>query len=86
MNKPSVLCVVLCIGLSNTAALPRGGGMGSYGGMGSQMSTTDGALSTSAVTPGTNSLGTALSSRGIWPWKRERHGTSHVHNWRCLWH
>jgi hypothetical protein len=65
MKKLSVLCVALCIGLSTTAALARGGGMGSHGGMGSYMSATGGAFGTSAAAPGTNSLGTALSSSGI---------------------
>jgi hypothetical protein len=60
MKKLSVLCVALCVGLSTTAALARGGG-----GMGSHMSVTGGAFGTSAAAPGTNSLGTALSSSGI---------------------
>jgi hypothetical protein len=59
MKKLSVLCVALCVGLSTTAALARGGGMGSH------MSVTGGAFGTSAAAPGTNSLGTALSSSGI---------------------
>jgi hypothetical protein len=58
MKKLSVACVVLCLGLSTTAALARGGGMGSH------MSVTGGALGTSAAAPGTNSLGTALPSSG----------------------
>jgi hypothetical protein len=58
MKKLSVLCVAISIGLSTTAAFGRGG-------MGSHMSpVTGGALGTSAATPGTNSLGTALSSSG----------------------
>jgi hypothetical protein len=61
MKNLSVLCVALCISLSATAAFARGGG-----GMGSShMSVTGGAFGTSAVAPGTNSLGTALSSSGI---------------------
>jgi hypothetical protein len=60
MKNLSVLCVALCISLSATAAFARGGGMGS-----SHMSVTGGAFGTSAVAPGTNSLGTALSSSGI---------------------
>ena len=59
MKKLSVLCVALCVSLSTTAALARGGGMGS-----SHMSATGGAFGTSATAPGTNSLGTALSSSG----------------------
>ena len=60
MKKLSVLCVALCVSLSTTAAFARGGGMGSP-----HMSVAGGALGTSAATPGTNSLGTALSSSGI---------------------
>ena len=60
MKKLSVLCVALCISLSVTAAFARGGGMGSQ-----HMSITDGAFGTTAAAPGTNSLGTALSSSGI---------------------
>jgi hypothetical protein len=58
MNKLSALCVALCIGVSSTAAFARGG-MGSH-----QTSVTGGAFGTSAAAPGTNSLGTALSSSG----------------------
>ena len=58
MNKLSALCVVLCIGASSTAAFARGG-MGSH-----HTSVTGGAFGTSAAAPGTNSLGTALSSSG----------------------
>jgi hypothetical protein len=60
MKTICVLCVVLCAGLSVNAALARGGGMGS-----SHMSVTGGAFGTSAAAPGTNSLGTALSSSGV---------------------
>jgi len=60
MKKLSALCVVLCVGLSTAAAVARGGA-----GMGSHMSATGGAFGTSASAPGTNSLGTALSSSGI---------------------
>jgi hypothetical protein len=59
MKKLSVLCVALCVSLSTTAVFARGGGMGSH------MSVTGGAFGTSAAAPGTNSLGTALSSSGI---------------------
>ena len=62
MKKLSVLCVVLSLGLSlglSTADAFARGGMGS-----SHMSVTGGALGTSAAAPGTNSLGTALSSSG----------------------
>jgi len=58
MKRVFVLCVALCVGLSTTAAFARGGGMGSH------MSVTGGAFGSSAAAPGTNSLGTALSSSG----------------------
>jgi hypothetical protein len=64
MKKLSIVCVALCVGLSTTAAFARGGGMGSMGSMGSHSITGGGALGTSAATPGTNSLGTALPSSG----------------------
>jgi hypothetical protein len=59
MKKLLILSVSLCIGCSS-AAFARGGGMG---GMGmSHSSVTGGAFGTSPNAPGTNSLGTALSS------------------------
>jgi hypothetical protein len=62
MNKLPILCVALTIGLTTTAAFGRGG-MSSMGS--SHMSvTTGGAFGTRAAAPGTNSLGTALSSSG----------------------
>ena len=69
MKILSVLCFALCVGLSTTTAFARGG-MGGAHGMGSShmgmmgMSTAGGAFGTSAAAPGTNSLGTALSSDG----------------------
>lgn len=60
MKKLSILGVAFAIGLSTSAAFARGG----MGGMGSHMSVTGGAFGTSAAAPGTNSLGTALSSSG----------------------
>jgi hypothetical protein len=60
MKKSTVLCVALCVSLSTTAVLARAGGMGSP-----QMSMTGGAYGSSAAAPGTNSLGTALSSSGF---------------------
>ena len=60
MKTLSILCVALCVGLSTAAAFARGGGMGSH-----QMSAMGGAFGTSAAAPGTNSLGTALSSSGM---------------------
>ena len=58
MKSLSSLCVALCLGLSVTAAVARGGGGGSH------HSSTGGAFGTSPSAPGTNSLGTALSSSG----------------------
>jgi hypothetical protein len=63
MKKLSLVCLAFCIGLSTSAAFARGGGMGSMGSHASISS--GGALGTSAATPGTNSLGTALPSSGV---------------------
>ena len=63
MKKLSVLCVVLGVGLSTGAALARGGG--GHMSAGGHMSVTGGAFGSSAATPGTNSLGTALASSGV---------------------
>ena len=60
MKKLSILCVALCVSLSTTAAFARGGGMGSH-----SMSAMGGVFGTSAAAPGTNSLGTALSSNAV---------------------
>jgi hypothetical protein len=76
MKKLAVLCIALC--LSTPAAFGRGG-MGGIGmGMSSShMSVTGGAFGTSAAAPGTNSLGTALSSTGAGrPMKGPLLGTS----------
>jgi hypothetical protein len=59
MKKLCILCVALCLSLASTAAFARGGGMGSHS------PSTGGAFGTSAAAPGTNSLGTALSSSGL---------------------
>ena len=62
MKNVCILCVAISLGFTATAAFARGGmsmGMGP-----SHMSVTGGAFGTSAATPGTNSLGTALSSTG----------------------
>ena len=56
MKPLSILCILLS--LSTSAAFARGGMTSSH------MSSTGGAFGTSAATPGTNSLGTALSSSG----------------------
>jgi hypothetical protein len=73
MKKHLVLCVALCASLWTAAAFARGGGIGSHG-----MSTMGGAFGTSAAMPGTNSLGTALSSSdvGRGPMKGPLLGTS----------
>jgi hypothetical protein len=63
MNKLSVLCIALCVGVSTTAAFARGG-MGSSNMSMTGMSMTGGAFGTTAAAPGTNSSGTALSSSG----------------------
>jgi hypothetical protein len=60
MKKLFVIYVALCAGLLTPAAFARGGGMGSHG-----MSMMGGAFGSSAAAPGTNSLGTALSSSGV---------------------
>jgi hypothetical protein len=60
MKKLFILTVALCVGCSS-AAFSRGG----TGGMGMHHSSvTGGAAGTNPSTPGTNSLGTALSSGG----------------------
>jgi hypothetical protein len=67
MKQLSVVCVVLCVGLSTTVAFARGGGAGSHHSH-SSMSTkpvTGGAFGTTPGAPGTNSLGTALSSDAV---------------------
>jgi hypothetical protein len=58
MKKLSVLCLALCAGLSTTVAFARGGGVGSHH---STMSTRP----VNGDAPGTNSLGTALSSDAV---------------------
>jgi len=80
MRALSVLFVVLAIGTSTTAAFARGG-MGMHS-MGMEMhpmaANSGGPFGTSAATPGTNSLGTALSSSsfGEPPMKGPELGTS----------
>jgi hypothetical protein len=62
MNRLSIICIVVCVGLSPTAVLARGGSMGSHH---SSSSIGSGGASGERVgAPGTNSLGTALSSSG----------------------
>jgi hypothetical protein len=62
MNRLFVLCLVLCAGVSTSGAFARGG-MGSHHAGGTPV--TGGAMGTSPNAPGTNSLGTALSSNGV---------------------
>lgn len=59
MKRFFALCVAVYVGFSTAAAFARGGGMGSH------PSATGGAFGSSAAAPGTNSLGTALSSSGV---------------------
>jgi hypothetical protein len=72
MRSLRILCIIVCVGLPTTVAFARGG-MGSH-----SMSETGGAFGTSAARPGTNSLGTALSSSdmGAHPMKGPPLGTS----------
>jgi hypothetical protein len=63
MKSACILCVAIGLGLTVTSASARGG-MGGMGMGSSHMSVTGGAFGTSAAAPGTNSLGTALSSTG----------------------
>ena len=65
MKKLAVLCVALCVGLSTTAVFARGGGMGSHHSASPTKPVTGGAFGTNPATPGTNSLGTALSSDAV---------------------
>ena len=64
MKSVCILCVAIGLGFTATAAFARGGGGMSMGMGPSHMSVTGGAFGTSAAAPGTNSLGTALSSTG----------------------
>jgi hypothetical protein len=65
MKKLSVLGIALCVGLSTSAVLARGGGTGSHHSAGGGRPVTGGAFGTNPAAPGTNSLGTALSSNGV---------------------
>jgi len=60
MRSLFLLCFALCLVLSATEAFARGG-MGAHMSMGGTLGM-GGSLGTSAARPGTNSLGTALSS------------------------
>ena len=77
MKTLCIICVAVGVSLSGTAAFARGGMGSSHMSMSPHMSTMGGAFGTSAATPGTNSLGTALSSSGVGsPMKGPLLGTS----------
>jgi hypothetical protein len=63
MKNLLVLSVAICVGLSAPAAFARGGGMGSHHSASAVGS--GGAFGERVGAPGTNSLGTALSSSGL---------------------
>jgi hypothetical protein len=65
MKTLSALCVALCVALSTPAAFARGGGTGSHHPGASTRPVTGGASGTNPNAPGTNSLGTALSSDAV---------------------
>jgi hypothetical protein len=60
-----VLSVAVCVGLSAPAAFARGGGMGSHHSASASAVGSGGAFGERVGAPGTNSLGTALSSSGL---------------------
>jgi len=64
MKRLYVFSVVICVSLSGTTAAFARGGMGSPHMSSMGGATMGGAFGTSAAAPGTNSLGTALSSSG----------------------
>ena len=64
MKTLVVLCVVVCVGLSASAVFARGGGMGSHHSSSASSIGSGGASGERVGAPGTNSLGTALSSSG----------------------
>jgi hypothetical protein len=65
MKKFLVLCVAIGVGLSAPAAFARGGGMGSHHSASASTVGSGGAFGERVGAPGTNSLGTALSSSGF---------------------
>jgi hypothetical protein len=65
MKKSLVLCVAIGVGLSAPAAFARGGGMGSHHSSSASAVGSGGAFGERVGAPGTNSLGTALSSSGF---------------------
>jgi len=65
VKKSLVLCVAIGVGLSAPAAFARGGGMGSHHSASASAVGSGGAFGERVGAPGTNSLGTALSSSGF---------------------
>lgn len=78
MKSLSILCIAICVGLAATAAFARGGGMSSHSSFSLGIPVTGGASGERVSSPGTNSLGTALSSDsfGRHPQKGPLLGTS----------
>jgi hypothetical protein len=64
-NSVFCFCIAICIGLTTTAAFARGGGMGSHHSFTLGIPVTGGASGERVNAPGTNSLGTALSTSGF---------------------
>ena len=65
MKTLVVLCTLVWVGLSASAAFARGGGMGSHHSTNASTIGSGGAFGERIGAPGTNSLGTALSSSGF---------------------
>jgi hypothetical protein len=78
MKSLSVFCIAICVGLTASAAFARGGGMSAHHSSGLGIPVTGGASGERVSAPGTNSLGTALSSDsfGRHPQKGPLLGTS----------
>ncbi len=65
MKRLSILCIVICVGFTVTAAFARGGGAGSHHSSAmTGIPVTGGAFGEKPSSPGTNSAGTALSTSG----------------------
>lgn len=65
MKNLFLACIAVCIYLSAPAAFARGGGMGSHHSNSAATIGSGGAFGERVGAPGTNSLGTALSSGGL---------------------
>jgi hypothetical protein len=78
MKSLSIFCIAIGIGLTASAAFARGGGMSSHPSFSLGIPVTGGASGERVSAPGTNSLGTALSSDsfGRHPQKGPLLGTS----------